>query len=232
MRVSDDDPTHRFQIAGLIVFLAGIDKALSLTLELLYLSGEVDWKWMKGRFKVEPGEVICAQGLNAKIDKLKELGLDLSALKWLVDSRNYYIHECKISVKYGLVWSEDHKHKLELRAYGPRFDSLLPPFSALRAKDIATYTSSLTRYLSHFLDKSGWKKSWLAISKKIASLPINPEPEYKMFLQNEKDYSLEDCLELFTSLTSRYVGEGLTLVGEDIWNRRRPNKKRDVKETQ
>jgi hypothetical protein len=216
MRVSDDDPTHRFQIAGLMVFLAGVDKALSLTLELLYLAGDVDWKWMKGHFKVESGEVICSRGLSAKIDKLKELGLDLSALKWLVDSRNRYVHECRIYAGYSFVLSEDQNPKFELRPYGPRFDSVLPPIFGLGPKQIAAYASSLTRYLARFLDKSGWKKSWLAISKKIARLPINPDPEYTVFLKNEKDYSLEECLELVTSLTSQHIGEGLTLVGAGI----------------
>lgn len=215
MRVLSDDPTHRFQIAALIVFLSGVDKALSLTLELAYIAGLVEWKWLKGRLKVEPGEVICAPGISAKIDKLSELGLNLSALKWLVDLRNQYIHECRIYAGYSFVFpdSPGKNYHLELKPHGPRITISQPPLVALGPQELKTYSSSLATHLARFLDKSGWKKAWLEVSKQINNLPINPGPEYTTFIQNEKDCSLDDCLDFVTSLNTRHIGEGLTLVG-------------------
>src|SRR5262245_15087667 len=87
-RVSSDDPAHRFQIAAIIIFLAGVDKALSLTLELLYLAGRVEWDWLtgRGRSNPPPGHIRCYPGFSAKIDKLKQLGLDISTIQWLSDA--------------------------------------------------------------------------------------------------------------------------------------------------
>ena len=48
-RWSTDDPTHEYVTSAIIVLLAGVDKVLSLALELLYLAGHVDWAWMRGR---------------------------------------------------------------------------------------------------------------------------------------------------------------------------------------
>jgi hypothetical protein len=172
MRVSSDDPTHRFQIAALIVFLSGVDKALSLTLELAYIAGLVEWKWLKGRLKIEPGEVICAPGISAKMDKLSELGLNLSALRWLVDLRNEYVHECRIYAGYSFAFS-DSGDQLELKPHGPEITISQPPLVALGPQELKTYSLSLTTHLARFLDKSGWRKAWLEFSKQINSLPIN-----------------------------------------------------------
>ncbi len=38
------DPTYRFQVASIIIFLAGVDKTLNLAFELIYLMDKVNWK--------------------------------------------------------------------------------------------------------------------------------------------------------------------------------------------
>lgn len=43
-----DDPKDEFEVAAVIVFLAGVDKLLSLSLEFLYLADHVEWHWMRG----------------------------------------------------------------------------------------------------------------------------------------------------------------------------------------
>jgi hypothetical protein len=84
---STADTTHRFQIAALIVFLSGVDKALSLALQLSYLADRIDWGWLTHGRKLDPGVIECHQGLTAKLDKLHSLGLDLTGLQWIVDLR-------------------------------------------------------------------------------------------------------------------------------------------------
>ena len=122
MGYSTSEPTHRYQIAALIIFLAGVDKTLSVVLELLYLSGVVEWKWLTGgRSGVPPGYVICSPGLSAKIEKLKTLGVNLSQLKWLIETRNRYVHDCVIHVGYSFSASDNTAEgsPLELKASGP-----------------------------------------------------------------------------------------------------------------
>jgi hypothetical protein len=154
MGYSTGDPTYRYQIAALIIFLAGVDKTLSVVLELLYLAGFVEWKWLKGgRIAVQPGYVICSPGLSAKIDKLKGLGLDLSQLKWLIEARNRYIHDCVIHAGYSFSFS-DHApdgSPLELKASGPAILVDGPPLVALGPKEIRRCAASLTRVLAQFL---------------------------------------------------------------------------------
>jgi len=214
MRISSDDPTTRFQIAAVIVFLAGIDKALSLTCQLLYLAGAVEWKWLVGNGRVEPGRVTCYPGLMAKINKLHALGLDLSGLKWLIEIRNRYIHECTIFAGYQIGLSKTPRRGLEVKAHGPAIECSSNPVASLSENELKLWTLSLTTQLGQFLDKSKWKTSWRAISRQIENLPVNPRPE---FIELRKRWdktrdSLDDIFALLTSLNNRYVGIGLTLV--------------------
>lgn len=85
-------PTHRFQIAALTVFLAGVGMVLSSALKLMYPAGEVDWKWLTGGHKLEPGVIECHRGLTAKLNKLRSLGPDLTELQTTMDLRDTYVH--------------------------------------------------------------------------------------------------------------------------------------------
>ena len=121
------DPTHRFQIAGLTVFLAGVDKALNLAFQLLYLAGKVKWKWLSGGRRVEPGFIECHRGLTAKLNKLHSLGLDLTELQWMVDLRNMYIHGCRMYVGYGVEPLWDEPARLRLRPSAERVNKFETP---------------------------------------------------------------------------------------------------------
>ena len=88
-KTSTDDPTHRYQIAAVVVFLAGVDKTLGLALLILYLGGHVSWESIGPRGKkveLDPGRLVCWPGLTGKLTRLKALGLDLEEnLQWLVE---------------------------------------------------------------------------------------------------------------------------------------------------
>jgi hypothetical protein len=200
---STADPTHRFQIAALIVFLSGVDKALSLALQLIYLADKVEWTWLTGGRKLDPGVIECHRGLTAKLDKLHSLGLDLTGLKWIVDLRNEYIHSCRICVGYRV--GIDRGDKPILRASGPEVSFSGQPLVALGHAKIQTYARQLTHELGRFLDGIKWQAAWALLEEQLGHLPIDPEPEYSQM----GDGSAEEIYNLIGSLNDRHIGEGL-----------------------
>lgn len=202
---STADPTHRFQIAALIVFLSGVDKALSLALQLIYLADRVEWRWLTRGRKLEPGVIECHQGLTAKLDKLHSLGLDLTGLQWIVDLRNEYIHSCRIYTGYRGGIDQEEEPRFILRASGPEVSFSGQPLVALGPAEIQTYAGQLTDRLGRFLDEIKWQAAWELLEEQLAHLPINPEPEYSQTL----DGSAEEIYSVIISLNERYVGEGL-----------------------
>ena len=201
---STADPTHRFQIAALIVFLSGVDKVLSLALQLIYLADRVDWKWLTRGRKLDPGVIECYQGLTAKLDELHSLGLDLTGLQWIVDLRNEYIHSCRIYAGYHGGIDEGGAPRFMLQASGPNVSFSGQPLVALGPAEIQTYAGQLTERLGRFLDEIKWQATWQLLEEQLGHLPINPEPEYSQAL----DGSEEEIYRLIISLNERYVGEG------------------------
>jgi len=206
--LSTSDPTHRFQIAALIVFLSGVDKALNLALQLIYLADRVEWRWLMGGRKLEPGVIECYPGLTAKLKKLHSLGLDLTELQWIVDLRNEYIHSCRIYAGYGV--GIDHGDKPILQASGPKVSFSGQPLVALGPAEIQTYAGHLTDHLGRFLDGIKWQTAWALLEEQLGHLPINPEPEYSQMM----DGSAEEIYSLIVSLNERYIGEGLQRLRE------------------
>ena len=199
------DPSHRFQIAALIVFLSGVDKALSLALQLIYLADRVTWRWLKHRRKLESGVIECHQGLTAKLEKLHSLGLDLTGLQWIVDLRNDYIHSCRIYAGYRVGTDHGDTPRFILRASGPEVSFSGQPLVALGPARIQTYSGQLTDQLGRFLDGIKWQGAWALLKEQLGHLPINPEPEYSQMLNG----SPEEIYSLIVSLNERHIGKGL-----------------------
>jgi hypothetical protein len=200
------DPTHRFQIAAVIVFLAGVDKALSLTLQLLYLAGHVEWKWLTGNWKKpSPGEVECNPGLTSKLKKLRGIGLDWTRLDWLVELRNMYVHDCSIYAGYTVDWNV-RPSRLQLRASGPTISTTGPPLVAMDAAAIRAYADELARLLGSLLDRKGWSAAWTTLRESLSRLPQDPEPELS---QADSAKTPEAIHEIIRTLNERFVGDGL-----------------------
>jgi hypothetical protein len=209
--LSSGDPTHRFQIAALIVFLSGVDKLLSFALQLMYLADRVEWKWLTRGCKLEPGVIECHRGLTAKLEKLHSLGLDLTGLQWIVDLRNEYIHSCRmIYAGYRIGIDHGDNTQLILQASGPEVSFLGPPLVALDPAEIQTYAEHLTDHLGKFLDGIKWQAAWALLEEQLGHLPINPEPEYSQLV----DGSAEEIYSLTVALNERYIGEGLRRLRE------------------
>jgi len=207
---STGDPAHRFQIAALIVFLSGVDKALSLALQLMYLADRVEWRWLTRGHKLKPGVIECRQGLTAKLNKLHSLGLDLTDLQWIVDLRNEYIHTCSIYAGYRVGIGDGDTSQFILRASGPEVSFLREPLTALGPTEIQTYAEHLTERLGKFLDGIKWQVAWALLQEQQSHLPVNPEPEYSQIA----DASPEKIYSLTGTLNERYVGEGLRWLRE------------------
>gem|GEM_PF-1862287 len=206
-----NDPTHRFQIASIIIFLAGIDKTLSLAFGLLYLAGKVDWNWMVPNAQSKPpaGVIECQRGLTAKIMKLKELGVDLTHLQWLIDLRNEYVHNSVIHVGYTI--GLDEVDKIRLNASGPVISCLEPPIVAIQPEEIRHYAQQLIDEVGSFVDKMGWQSEWFRLGQKIEQLPKNPEPEYTQIVSGQ-----QRALEVVETLNKRFVGDGAKLLREYV----------------
>lgn len=207
---STGDPTYRFQIAALTIFLAGVDKALNLACQLMYLADKITWTWLSGRRKLEPGVIECHRGLTAKLNKLHSLGLDLTDLQWIVDLRNVYMHSCNIYAGYRVGPDWNDRPQLILKASGPEVSSFGPPLVPFGPAEIQSYAANLTDYLGSFLDGSKWQATWSLLAQQFGQLPINPEPEYSQMV----DGSAEEIARLIASLNERYIGEGLQRLRE------------------
>lgn len=205
-----NDPSYRFQVASIIIFLAGIDKTLSLAFELLYLAGKVDWNWMVPNTKSKPpvGFIECQRGLTAKIMKLKELGVDVTHLQRIIDLRNEYIHSCHIYVGY-TVGLDGVECKTLLNPSAPVISFPLSPMTAFQPKEIQYYAEQLIDEISSFIDRMEWQGEWFKLAQKIEHLPQNPEPEYTQIV-NEPEREFE----ILDALNKRFVGDGAKLLWE------------------
>lgn len=204
------DSSHRFQIASVTIFLAGIDKTLSLAFELLYLAGKVDWSWMVPNNKSKPpaGFIECQRGLTAKIMKLKELGVDVTQLQGIIDLRNEYVHSCHIYVGYTLGLDEV-ECKTQLKSSAPVISFPLTPLTAFQPKEIQYYSELLIDEIGSFIDGVEWQRGWFKLTKKIEQLPQNPEPEYTQIVNDPERES-----EILDALNKRFIGEGAKLLWE------------------
>jgi hypothetical protein len=81
-RIVDSEVAENYEVLTIIALLTGIEKVLNTTFFLMYISGKIDWKWMKNNRDVEPGVIQCNRGLSAKLAKLEELGIIKNELQW------------------------------------------------------------------------------------------------------------------------------------------------------
>lgn len=202
------DPTHRYQIASILIFLAGVDKTLNLAFELLYLAGKVDWKWMVPNPKPKPpaGFIECTRGLTAKIMKLKDLGVDITHLQWLINLRNEYIHSCSIYTGYSQTFDEIEDN-IQLKPSEPTLFFPLSPIAFLSPQEIQYYANEIVDLIGSFIDRAEWQKGWFTIAEKVKNLPKNPEPEYTHIMNEpEKEFEILDAL------NEKFVGDGAKLL--------------------
>jgi len=198
------DPTYRYQIAAIVLFLSGVDKALSVACQLLYIGGRIEWKWLKPRHP-EPGVLGCGPGLMAKITKFKGLGLDLSHLKWLVELRNEYIHEASISVRYQAGQWDDCGPMIVIRACGPEIGLVGPPLLALQSSDFERWTDELAEALGAFVDQGDWQAAWRGLASKVEKLSIDRSGA------GATD-NIDELMNVIDSLTEKHIGIGLRYV--------------------
>ena len=204
---SSGDPTSGFHISAIVIFLSGVDKVLSLTLQLLYLAGKVEWKWLaQNKSRHVPGIITCDRGFDAKLRKLKDLGLDLTELKWLADLRNDYIHAITIYAGYKVSVPEKGKLRFTLRAHGPEISLLGKPLTGVTAKAIKQWATTIIEEAGIFVDRAGWYKSWEALAEQIEHLPSDLQPE----LDKIKSSDFDRCSEIVMALNGKFVGAGLT----------------------
>lgn len=204
-----DNPTDEFEVAAVIVFLAGVDKLLALSLELLYLAGHVEWRWMRGRRRetdVLHARVFCDPGFATKISKLHELGCDLTELRWLAEARNAYVHECAIVAGYRIHPDFEGK-RLDLRAEGPAVESSGPFQFGFRPDGIDTMTTALVDRLRAFLTDRHCEEGLRQIAERVAQLSDNPEP-WTTRLRETDDYP-DGANAIMEELNAAVVGKGL-----------------------
>jgi hypothetical protein len=214
-RWSTATSSHEYGIAALIIFLAGVDKVLSLTLELLYLAGHVEWEWMRRRRRadVEPGEVFCDPGFMAKLAKLKELGCDVTEIDWLAELRNSYIHGCKIYGGYSVAADFD-RQRVTVKPTGPTVNSGLTFLSPVRADDIDPMTTRLVERLDRFLGERRCEEALRRISERLTALPVDPQPWTGRLNASEMDP--DTIIAQIRELNAEMVGEGLSKIIDSL----------------
>lgn len=200
-------PTTR-EVA-VIVFLAGLDKLLGLALQLLYLAGKVDLGWLhEGGRRADrlAGVLSCSPGLGAKINKLQSLGLDLSDLRWLVELRNRYVHSCSIDVRYKVSISDDEESRLSLRATGPEVSTVGEFAAGVTERHLRAWATGLISRIARFVEEKGGDAAWVALSREVRNLPVDPEPALDRVVAADDYGELADVVE---ALNNEKIGVGL-----------------------
>jgi hypothetical protein len=162
--------------------------------------------------RVEPSfEIECRPGLTAKLFKLRDLGLDLTHLDWLVHLRNSYIHDCRIYAGYKVGLSHRRTLRLQLRASGPEVVTSGPPLAPIDTATLRAYADDLVNRVGGFLGRSGVDVRFRKLQRKLALLPRDPHPELSEIAQGGPD----DIVRCVGALNERSVGEGLrSLLGD------------------
>jgi hypothetical protein len=143
-----------------------------------------------------------------KLLKIKDLGLDLTRVGWLVEMRNWYVHDCSIYAGYrvDIEWAEPPRP--HLRAIGPEVSTSGIPLAGIDAAAIKTYSADLARLLGSLLDRNDWSIEWRKIQERLAHLPADPEPE----LSEVGPAGPEPIHEIVTALNARFLGDGLSKI--------------------
>jgi len=208
MAESDEtnNSNNRFQIASIIIFLAGVEKMLNIAFGILFLAGKVSWNWMtKGsRVKPEAGFITCTRGLTSKIYKMKEFGVDITDLLKIIDLRNYFIHNSNIYIGYS-HGIDELTMRPHLFPVGPQISYPLSPSTSWNDKYIQYYTNNILEVVSSFIDTTEWKSRWIEISQKLEKLPVFTI-QTKMAGNPGEFGSIEDKVYY---LNEKYIGDGL-----------------------
>lgn len=189
------DPTYRFQAVGIIMFLAGVDKVLSLACKLLCVAGVIDRNWLANQKHYRGGVLICTRGLTARINKLLDLGVfGTDRLIWLVELRNDYLHSQEVTAGYGI--EVDNNGNLVLKASGPQITFSSEPLTAVDSRVLQSWSDKFVNDIAIYLDeKTDFWARWDGIRKYLISLPENPEPEFSTIQQCEDAEGMVDIVE-------------------------------------
>lgn len=205
---STSDPSHRFHIVAMTEFLAGVDKTLSLALEMLYLTGHVEWKWMTAARAPSTGVIECTKGMQAKLGKLKSLGVNGAHLDEIVRLRNEYLHDCIVYLGYSVGIDHDDM-SIRLRTSAPTVTHTTSATSWLDADDVGRHASHLVDELCSLVDDCGWDETYRMLTDKLERLPQNPEPE-----RTEVATELSSAAAVVDALNKKHVGEGAAFLME------------------
>ena len=203
-----DNSNYRYQVAAIVIFLAGVDKTLSLALQLLYLSGHLKWSWLKPR-QSKIGSISCGPGLTKKLIKLRELGLDLHNLDDLIQLRNKYIHYISVDASYKVSFSKGPIMRVEVRPHGPEISFISEPLLSFNSHHLRRIASYLTTATAKLLEEKRWYDGWKQVSDRIAKLPNNPNDIEKKILAR---ISPDKLLLKIEDLNNVFIGEGFSRV--------------------
>ena len=156
--------------------------------------------------KPPAGFIECTRGLTSKIIKLKDLGVDLTHLQWLVDLRNEYVHSCSIYTGYSERIDETEVN-IQVKPSGPTISFPLSPMTYIHAQEIQNYVNGIVELIGSFIDQTDWYEGWFKIAENVKNLPSNPEPEHTQIM-NEP----ERLFEILSALNDKFVGDGAKLL--------------------
>jgi hypothetical protein len=201
----NDNISSGKSMLAITALLAGIEKVLNVTFQLLYISRKVDWKWLVKNQDVAVGTIQCNRGLSAKLRKLEELGIRKNDLQWMVDLRNDFIHLSNLQIGYKIGMVSDNPPKLELKARYPEITFNFLSIIKIPSEIINSSSMKLISSIADYLDRAEWQDAWIRINRSIDKLPLNPEPEYTKALASRP----EEIFLLINDLNMRYIGTGL-----------------------
>jgi len=197
MARSDDTGDVRcgIETAALLVFMAGLDKVLSLACAFLHVAGQVDRKWLKS----SPGQswaglLTCGNGMTEKIGKLRALGALHTEFALLVEVRNYYIHGHSLLAGYKIGTNEECTEPT-LRPYGPSVGYGLAPSVGVTLTGLKQLGEGIIEELVEYIDrKTPWQENMRAIHRRLKSMPHDPPKELAQVATEPDPSRIVECL--------------------------------------
>lgn len=197
-------------VLAMTVFLAGVDKTLSLACVFLYIAGVLEKDWLQPRsHQVQPGWLSCGQGLRTKINKLKGMGVLSRVLDGMPEARNQYIHDVLLVGGYALRLSNDGREEFapncQIKWSGP-FRTIHTP------KTLRAVAARVIEELVVYIDtRTPFPKRFASLLKRIYGLPRMPVPP-QGYDQEEAVFSKVD------ELNERHIGRQWERLLEAIDN--------------
>lgn len=219
---TDDSRRTIYHPAAATQFMAGIDKALSLAMILLFVVDpkNVTWSWLCGDKKKDeaprPGSLVCVPGFRKKVNKLRAMGFAFDRFDVLSELRNWMIHHCEVTLGYAQTLRDvdNQDYRRVLRSHAPHVSWTVTFQSRFTSQSLRDEAEYFCVKLADFIDAQGFEARWTSLCNALLALP-------EQFPPVSADH--DEVCSIIDSLNRTHLGDDLgVLLGQLLRYSRNP----------